>query len=100
MIIYLSVQRIEEVVEQLKFHYPADTPAVVAYRVGWPDQELIRGTIENIADKVGVAKISRQAIILVGDVFGMKGVAGGKVTRSKLYDKTFSHQFRDAAKPE
>jgi len=100
MIIYLSVQRIEEVVEQLKCHYPPGTPAVVAYRVGWPDQELIRGTVGNIAEKVAAAKIERQAIILVGEVFRMEDLAGEKIKRSKLYDETFSHQFRDAAKPE
>jgi precorrin-4/cobalt-precorrin-4 C11-methyltransferase len=100
MVIYLSVQRIEEVVEQLKSHYPADTPAIVAYRVGWPDQELIRGTIEDIAGKVGAARIRRQAIILVGEVFRMETLTGEKIKRSKLYDETFSHQFRDAAKPE
>ncbi len=43
MVIYLSVQRIEKVVAELKVHYPVDTPAIVAYRVGWPDQKLIRG---------------------------------------------------------
>jgi precorrin-4/cobalt-precorrin-4 C11-methyltransferase len=99
MAIYLSVQRIEEVVSELTEHYQADTPAIVAYRVGWPDQELIRGTLQNIADKVRGAEIGRQAIILVGDVFRKDDPAGKEVKRSKLYDEAFSHQFRDAAKP-
>ena len=97
MVIYLSVQRIEDVTAQLKVHYPADTPAIVAYRVGWPDQKLVWGTLENLAEKVREAKIARQAIILVGGVFNI-GLAAEK--RSKLYDETFSHQFRDGAKPE
>lgn len=100
MVIYLSVQRIEEVVEQLKLHYPPDTPVIVAYRVSWPDQKVIRGTLESIADEVREGKIERQAIILLGEVFSTKGPAGGKIKRSKLYDETFSHQFRDAAKPD
>ena len=100
MVIYLSVQRIEMVVAELKVHYPVDTPAIVAYRVGWPDQELIRGTLENIAEKVRTAKIERQAIILIGEVFKIKGMSGKKNKRSKLYDETFDHQFRDGAKPE
>lgn len=100
LVIYLSVQRIGEVVEQLNAHYPADTPAIVAYRVGWPDQKLIRGTLENIAGQVRAAKIERQAIILVGEVFRMKGPAGEDIKRSKLYDESFSHKFRDAAKLE
>ena len=100
MVIYLSVQRIEKVVAELKVHYPVDTPAIVAYRVGWPDQELIRGTLENIAEKVRTAKIERQAIILIGEVFKIKGLSGKKNKRSRLYDETFDHQFRDGAKPE
>ncbi len=98
MVIYLSIQRIEEVVLELEEHYPVHTPAIVAYRVGWPDQNLICGTLENIAERVRVAGIDRQAIILVGEVFGME-CGGETVKRSKLYDETFGHQFRDATKP-
>lgn len=98
MVIYLSVQRIEEVVAQLRTHYAAKTSAIVAYRVSWPDQTLIRGTLEDIAEKVLAAKIERQAIILVGDVFNVESLASEKVNRSKLYDEKFSHQFRDASK--
>ena len=100
MVIYLSVQRIEKVVAELKTHYPVDTPAIVAYRVGWPDQKLIRGTLENIADKVRTAKIERQAIILIGEVFKIGGLDGKMNKRSKLYDETFDHKFRDTAKSE
>jgi len=97
LVIYLSVQRIEEVVTQLRAHYAADTPAIVAYRVSWPDQKLIWGTLENIAGKVQAENISRQAVILVGEVFKAKGPAGEPAKRSRLYDETFGHQFRDAA---
>ncbi|MGC9195006.1 MAG: precorrin-4 C(11)-methyltransferase [Syntrophobacteraceae bacterium] len=94
MLIYLSVQRIEEVVGQLLVHYPVDTPVLVAYRVGWPEQKFLRATLETIASRVREEQIGRQAIILVGEVFG--GGEGGK--RSKLYDESFSHQFRDGRK--
>ncbi len=100
MVIYLSVKRIEKVVAELYEYYPADTPAIVAYRVGWPDQKLIYGTLENIAERVRSAKIERQAIILVGEVFRIQGLQGTKGKRSKLYDESFSHQFRNASKPE
>jgi precorrin-4/cobalt-precorrin-4 C11-methyltransferase len=100
MAIYLSVQRIEEVVAELKEHYPADTPAIAAYRVGWPDQKLICGSLQDISEKVRGAQIERQAIILVGEVFRKNCLDGKKAKRSKLYDEAFSHQFRDAAKPE
>ncbi len=98
MVIYLSVQRIEEVVGQLRAHYPADTPAMVAYRVGWPDQKFLGGTLEDIAALVHSEEIGRQALILVGEVFGAKAPGGEGAKRSKLYDESFSHQFRDAEK--
>jgi precorrin-4/cobalt-precorrin-4 C11-methyltransferase len=98
MVIYLSVQKIEHVVTELERHYPSDTPVVVAYRVGWPDQKIISGTLQNIVEKVRDGGIERQAIIMVGKVFGMKGQPGKKSKRSKLYDESFSHQFRDTQK--
>ncbi|MDR3569797.1 MAG: precorrin-4 C(11)-methyltransferase [Syntrophobacteraceae bacterium] len=98
MVIYLSVQRIEEVVGQLREHYPGDTPAVVAYRVGWPDQKFLHSTLDAIAARVRVEQIGRQALILVGDVFGEKALDGEGIKRSKLYDESFSHQYRDAEK--
>lgn len=96
LVIYLSVQQIEKVVEELSTGYPADTPVVVAYRVGWPDETFLYGTLRDIAEKVREAGIRRQAIIMVGKVFGMQG--GNELKRSKLYDESFSHGFREARK--
>jgi precorrin-4/cobalt-precorrin-4 C11-methyltransferase len=98
--IYLSVQKLEAVVNELRPCYPAHTPVVVAYRVGWPDQQLIRGTLEDIADLADAAGIRRQALILVGEVFAVR--SREILKRSQLYHESFSHGFRDgtAAKPD
>jgi precorrin-4/cobalt-precorrin-4 C11-methyltransferase len=90
--IYLSVQQIEKVVSELAPCYSPDTPVVVAYRVGWPDERFIQSTLDGIVSAVGEADIQRQAIILVGDVFGARSRTGA--ARSKLYDESFSHGFR------
>ncbi len=50
LVIYLSVKLIDSVVAALTEAYGARTPAVVAYRVSWPDQQLIRGTLADIAE--------------------------------------------------
>jgi precorrin-4/cobalt-precorrin-4 C11-methyltransferase len=92
LVVYLSVQRIEEVVARLSAGYPPHTPVVVAYRVGWPDQEIVRGTLRDIAGKVRASGIGRQAIIMIGDALGSRN--RGEKTRSRLYDETFSHGFR------
>lgn len=92
LVIYLSVQQIEKVVAELLGSYPPGTPVVVAYRVGWPDQRLVEGVLADIASRVKDADISRQAIIMVGDVFGVR--SSGILKPSKLYDESFSHGFR------
>jgi precorrin-4/cobalt-precorrin-4 C11-methyltransferase len=89
LVIYLSVSRIREVVAELKQGYPADTPVVVAYRVGWPDEKFISATLADIADRVDESGIKRQAVIMVGEA-----LAGELKARSQLYDPTYTHGFR------
>ncbi len=92
MVIYLSVKLIEEVVAELSKEYAPETPVVVAYRVSWPDERLLRGTLADIASRVKDAGIERQALILVGPALAPR--AGSLKARSKLYDRDFSHGFR------
>src|ERR1700739_4694737 len=46
--IHLSINNLARVVRALTPHYGPDCPAIVAYRVSWPDERLIRGTLTNI----------------------------------------------------
>ena len=67
LVIFLSVTRMFRIANQLQeAGYPADTPVAVAYRVGWPEELIIRGTLTDIAQKVRDAKITLQALIIVG----------------------------------
>ena len=84
MVIFLSTGRSEAVVEKLTKSYPADTPAVIAYRVGWPEQNLIHTTVEKISKKIKEYGLKRQALIMVGHVFDKKAKTTG---RSILYGK-------------
>ena len=43
---------------------------IVAYKVGWPEQRVVRGTLANITEQVRDAGIFSQAVIMVGEVFG------------------------------
>lgn len=95
MAIYLSVGEMETVVSELSSSYPPATPVVVAYRVGWPDETFLRGTLEDIASKVQASGIRRQALILIGQVLDPPSDPESPV-RSRLYDETFSHGYRKA----
>ncbi|MEW5691699.1 MAG: precorrin-4 C(11)-methyltransferase [Candidatus Hydrogenedentota bacterium] len=91
LIIFLSVDRIKEVVDKLLYGYPKSTPVACVYRASWPDEKIIRGTLEDIADKLKKEGIRKQAIVFVGEVLRKKGFK-----KSKLYNKTFSHSYRRA----
>jgi len=93
MVIYLSVGMIEEVVaELLQGAYRAATAVAVVARASWQDEQIIEGTLADIAGKVKAAGIGKQALIIVGDV--LKARSEGVPELSKLYDKKFSHGFR------
>ena len=87
--LHLSINNIARVIRDLEPIYGADCPVVVAYRVGWPDEAFIAGTLSDIREKVKEAGITRTALILVGQVFGNTAF-----TDSKLYDAAHHHVLR------
>lgn len=88
MCIFLSVQMIGELVQNLQPGYAVDTPVVVVQKASWPDQKIVRGTLADIAEKVKEAGISKTAMIVVSNVFRKE------YSKSKLYDPEFTHEFR------
>lgn len=94
LVVYLSVGMIEKVVEQLlEGAYTGATPAAVVCRASWDDEQIIQGSLANIAEKTRQAGIERQALIIVGDVLAAR--REGLNARSLLYDEQFSHGFRE-----
>ncbi len=92
MIFYLSVHLLPDIVKQvIEGGYKRSTPVAVVYRASWKDQKIITGTLLDITKKVWNEKITRTAIIIIGDV-----VKPTKYEFSRLYDKTFSHGYRKA----
>ncbi|WP_243108662.1 precorrin-4 C(11)-methyltransferase [Clostridium rectalis] len=92
MAIFLSVSMIEKVTKKLRKGYGKNVPIAVVERATWEDQRIIIGTLDDISDKVKEANITKCAQILVGDFIDCD------YTKSLLYDKTFSHMFREAEK--
>ena len=88
MAIFLSVQMIDSVVERLGRYYEKETPVAVIQKATWPDEKIVQGTLENIAELVKKENITKTAQILVG------WFMGDKYSKSKLYDKSFTHEYR------
>ncbi len=87
--IHLSINNLARVVRTLVPVCGGDCPVAVAFRVGWPDELLIHGTLNDIRDKVKQARITRTALILVGRV-----LEGSDFRSSMLYDETHHHVLR------
>lgn len=93
MVIFLTSTMLRELSEKLiEGGYAPESPAAVVYKATWPDQKVIRTTVENIGKAAEENGINKMALIMVG------GFLGDRYERSKLYDPAFSHQFREATK--
>jgi precorrin-4/cobalt-precorrin-4 C11-methyltransferase len=90
MVIFLGIQHVEKVIKELKESgRPKDTPVSVVYKATWKEQKIVRGTLQDIVEKVKAAGITRTALIFVGEVLNPKAY-----DYSKLYDPKFTHGYR------
>ncbi|MEO0912400.1 MAG: precorrin-4 C(11)-methyltransferase [Pseudomonadota bacterium] len=87
--IHLSVRNLLEIQRELTPFYGADCPVIVAYRVGWPDEMFIEGTLADIREKVRAEKVTRTALIFVGRALGEVDFRD-----SALYDGAYPHVLR------
>ncbi len=105
LIIFLGITRMPRIVRELEAGgYPANTPAAIVYRVGWEDEQIIRGTLADIADKVREARITRQALIFVGDAVDParrdpERLPPEEFASSHLYSGSYTHLFRRSRPP-
>ena len=89
MAIYLSVDKLREIVAELTPHYGVDCPVAVLHRVSWPDQDGVVGTLADIAAKVEAKGFTRTALILVGRVIQPDGFPA-----SYLYSTEHAEWYR------
>ncbi|CAG0909119.1 unnamed protein product [Cyprideis torosa] len=95
MLILLSISMIDEVVKDLlDGGYEESTPVAVVEKVSWPEERRILGNLGNIGEKVHQAGIRKTAIIVVGKVLDSNPLE----KPSKLYDRGFSHEYRQGEK--
>jgi len=87
--IYLSAGNPEGVQRELLAGgaFTEETPLVVAYRVGWPEEKVVHTTVGELATTAHDNDFTRQTLFLV-----LPGHGSG--TESKLYDRAFSHGYR------
>lgn len=93
MVIFLSVGQLPRLSERLiAGGYAPDTPAAIVYKATWPDEKVVRTTVADLAEAGAREGITKTALITVG------GFLGTEYERSKLYDPTFTTEFREASR--
>ena len=93
MCIFLSIAMLDKVVEELLAGgYEENTPIAIVQKATWPEQKIVRGTLEDICEKVKADPIDRTAMIVVGQCLD------AVYEPSRLYAPEFSHMFRKASK--
>ncbi|MBC3986563.1 precorrin-4 C(11)-methyltransferase [Streptomyces sp. AC536] len=70
LVVHLAARHVERVVAELLPHYGADCPAAVVAMASRPDELVLRGTLETIAEQTIAADITRTAVIMVGRTLG------------------------------
>ncbi|WP_263248947.1 precorrin-4 C(11)-methyltransferase [Saccharopolyspora rosea] len=71
MAVFTSAARAGRLVEELRSGgYSEDTPVLVAYKVSWPDELLLRTTLGELERTVKQHKLWRNTLFLVGKVLG------------------------------
>ncbi len=91
--IHLSVRNLAYVEKALTPFYGADCPVVIAYRATWPDEKFIFATLAEMRAEARKEKITRTALVFVGQVFGQN-----KFRDSALYKEGFAHVLRNQGK--
>ncbi|MDE0807970.1 MAG: precorrin-4 C(11)-methyltransferase [Alphaproteobacteria bacterium] len=87
--IHLSIRNLRHVRRALEPIHGPDCPVAVVYRVTWPDEKIIRGTLADIGGKVRAEKITRTALLLVGPALATEDFRD-----SALYDSDHVHVLR------
>ena len=91
MVIFLSTGMLEELSKRLVAGgYQKTTPAAIVYKASWEDDQKYVCTVETLAQTAKAHGITKTALIIVGDV-----VLQSRYSRSKLYDPTFTTEFRE-----
>jgi precorrin-4/cobalt-precorrin-4 C11-methyltransferase len=91
--LFLSINLLGKVTRELIPAYGEDCPVAVVHKATCPDQQIVRGTLKDIAAKIKAAGISTQSIIFVGRVLTSEDFAD-----SRLYDPEFTHRFRKGSR--
>jgi precorrin-4/cobalt-precorrin-4 C11-methyltransferase len=100
MAVFLAGARPAELQRQLLAPgsaYTEDTPAAVVVRATWPDEQVLRTTVGELAATIVATGATRTVLVLVGKAVRQTG--DHPAARSHLYSPSYAHAFRKRSRP-
>jgi precorrin-4/cobalt-precorrin-4 C11-methyltransferase len=88
--IHLAIQAMDAIVEELIPYYGSGCPVAVVMRASWPDERVLRGTLENVRAKLSVEPMERTALVIVG-----RALEAADFEESALYSPDYQRRFRN-----
>ena len=95
--IFLSITLLSSIQRDLRAAgWPEDAPILVVHKASWPGEEkIVRTTLADVKEACRQAKIVSQAMIIASPTIGAR--QWSTLTKSRLYDASFTHRFRRAS---
>jgi precorrin-4/cobalt-precorrin-4 C11-methyltransferase len=97
MAVFLSAARPHELQDQLLAvgsRYTPETPAIIAFRVSWPDEKIVRSTVGSLADSLARLGETATVLVLIGEALA----PDPNPRRSHVYSPSYAHTFRSVGK--
>jgi precorrin-4/cobalt-precorrin-4 C11-methyltransferase len=89
--IHLAIHAMDAIVAELIADYGSDCPVAVVMRASWPDERVLRGTLENIRGLLSADPMERTALVFVG-----RALEAADFDESALYSPDYQRRFRNA----
>ncbi|MEB3232869.1 MAG: precorrin-4 C(11)-methyltransferase [Leptolyngbyaceae bacterium] len=87
--LYLSARHAQDAQDKLLQHYPIDTPIALCYRLGWPDEVVHLGQLDQMATLTRETGFDRTVMYVISPALNALREA-----RSRLYNPDHAHLFR------
>jgi siroheme synthase len=69
LVVYMGLPGLEEILQRLLEHgMPADTGAALVAKATLPDQQIIEGTVSDLAQRVRAARVTGPTTAIIGNV--------------------------------
>lgn len=89
LLLHLAIHRLDEIVERLTPFYGVDCPVVIAARVTWENEQILKGTLGTILEQFNRHPVERTALIMVGPALHDQ-----QQTESALYNIDYQRRFK------